>query len=83
MRLILIKNDFYWILMSVPLILIIILVSASQLIQYYGEALKNLILPYWRNKESYSFKFIFIILITLNLYGRYMYAMHVPSNILA
>ena len=29
--------------MSVPLIVIIILVSASQLIQYYGEALKNLI----------------------------------------
>ena len=31
-------------------------------------------------KESYSFKFIFINLFTLNLYGRYMYAIHVPNN---
>ena len=76
------RNDFYLILMSVPLIRNIILVGASQLIQYYGEALKNLILPYWRVKESYSFKFIFINLFTLNLYDRYMYAIHVPNNIL-
>ena len=74
------RNDFYLILMSVPLIRIAILVGASQLIQYYGEALKNLILPYWQMKESYSFKFIFINLFTLNLYGRYMYAIHVPNN---
>ena len=33
-------------------------------------------------KESYSFNFIFINLFTLNLYDWYMYAMHVPNNVL-
>ena len=66
--------------MNVPLIRIIILASDSQLIQYYGEALKNLIFPYWQMKESYSFKFIFINLFILNLHDRYMYAIHVPNN---
>ena len=33
-------------------------------------------------KESYSFKFIFINIFTLNLYDRYMYAIHVLNNVL-
>ena len=41
------KKYFYLILMSILPRRNIILVSASQLIQSYGEALKNLILPYW------------------------------------
>ena len=68
--------------MSILLIRNIIIVAASQLIKYYGEALNKLIFPYWQMKDSYSFKFIFINLFTLNLYDWYMYAMHVSNNVL-